>query len=881
MNGYDRVFNSVFPPTADVVVPTPQATPVLGSSAFGEPFSSPQLPHDSGVFTEEGYAAEQVQWDRAWSTATSFLSIAGKPVITNPYGKIDRAQLDRTWFKPYGPEVASAFSHLLSEESRGWQLRRFSSRHDLLLWYTEEVCIKHFLHHVKPTLSEIFHDNLRSKQTISAIVNTLHSAQYVYIHPLSTCALPYLSQERKKHFSAMKTRLQYVFRESVPHKKLAIVHRNIFTVLVSRDLDSDDRQNEDEWEDAKQADLQLLQNLHEVGLGGAAAERSLAEVMTDYLSRHVEASCAGRWSSPSTVKKELIYWTDKRFASLTLEILMRLREAVQGQTEWSDIVPTEDIHRWQDAALDKLGALRTEELFDIVIQAEDTQGAIEDLRPYVKKPAFRAHVINTFCAALSQRLLQPGASTTEILQVYISIIRTFNILDPKGVLLDHVARPIRRYLQDRDDTVSIVVGGLLSSPQGPSNGPEILSELSEELDKTLILSATEEQKAGELDWDDMEWNPDPVDAGPDFQRAKHSDVIGALISLFDNRGTFIREFQNILGDRLLKHQHDFAQESRVLELLKARFGEPALQACEVMMRDIQDSQSVDAVIMKKQRATSKASPLQPAFHTKTLSRLFWPTLPTSSFILPAPIAHLQESYSTAFEAIKQSRKLTWLPAVGQVTVKINLEDRTLVEEVGTWQASVIYAFSDSDASGAATRTVNGLAEQLEMEEELVRDALTFWVGKMVLVETGPSVYTVLETLPSATGTNASMRTSSGKPTNPSLLPTKASAGLATSAATASASISASTSTSTTTTALRPPSSALKPEKSKKMDMYWQFIKGMLTNQGPMNLQRIVMMLKIVIPGGFPFGNEALKEFLEGRMQAGEVDYEKGNWKIKR
>ena len=33
----------------------------------------------------------------------------------------------------------------------------------------------------------------------------------------------------------------------------------------------------------------------------------------------------------------------------------------------------------------------------------------------------------------------------------------------------------------------------------------------------------------------------------------------------------------------------------------------------------------------------------------------------------------------------------------------------------------------------------------------------------------------------------------------------------------------------------------------------------------MPLQRIVMMLKIAVPGGFPFSNEELREFLAGMV----------------
>ena len=122
---------------------------------------------------------------------------------------------------------------------------------------------------------------------------------------------------------------------------------------------------------------------------------------------------------------------------------------------------------------------------------------------------------------LSQRLLHPGASTTEILQIYISLIRCFAQLDPKGVLLDRVARPIRRYLKDRDDTVKVIVAGLLADGEGgdgdgeaATSNSDVLAELAVELGRASELASQEAEDDGDLEWDDMRWVPDPVDAGP-------------------------------------------------------------------------------------------------------------------------------------------------------------------------------------------------------------------------------------------------------------------------------------------------------------------------------------------------------------------------------
>ena len=132
----------------------------------------------------------------------------------------------------------------------------------------------------------------------------------------------------------------------------------------------------------------------------------------------------------------------------------------------------------------------------------------------------RNHLVTSFTQVLSQRLLHPGASTTEILQIYISLIRAFALLDPRGVLIDRVARPIRRYLRDREDTVRVIVAGLLVNKEEDKDGEEqmlgqedTLKDLASELNRVSELAAQSDDDQ-DLNWDDMNWTPDPVDAGP-------------------------------------------------------------------------------------------------------------------------------------------------------------------------------------------------------------------------------------------------------------------------------------------------------------------------------------------------------------------------------
>lgn len=273
-----------------------------------------------------------------------------------------------------------------------------------------------------------------------------------------------------------------------------------------------------------------------------------------------------------------------------------------------------------------------------------------------------------------------------------------------------------------------------------------------------------------------------------------------------------------------------------------------------MIKDIVDSRVVDSVIRRKQglapspeelealRDISEehhaAGLLQPALHAKILSRLFWPQLHDESYRVPTAISFLQNAYSEGFEILKTSRKLTWLHALGHATVELDLEDRVVYEEVLTWQATVIWAFEGDAVNGEAiSRTVPALVEYLEMDESLVRSALSFWSSKLVLYEIRKDEYAVMETL------NAEDRERSK---NQTAMADEEEAGEAVQGG----------------------------GIEEKLAVYWQYIQGMLLNsRAQMAPPQIGMMLRMAVPDGFPYADAELAEFLqvcvaEGKLEVG-------------
>ena len=554
----------------------------------------------------------------------------------------------------------------------------------------------------------------------------------------------------------------------------------------------------------------------------------VAPILHDLIAEFVLWAYTGLYRHDLT--DHLRFWVEH---VLSLVVDMAEIAITDGHQKRSPSSLQKAVSRNVDTAITKLGALRVKEMYEVIATQENPDAMIEGLKHYTTGVASRTYLTDRFNEDYTRHALHPGRSTIEILRLYISTIKFFRKLEPKGVLLDKVAKRVRRYLRDRDDTVKVVVSGLLSDPDGLTNDPEVLTELASELHRPE--HSDNEVEDNDLDWDNMEWLPDPADAAPDYMKSRNTDVIGSLISLFDSKEVFVKELQAVFAERLLENKNNFMLEVNILHHLKLRLGDSALQSCEVMLRDVLDSVKMNATINKNGSL---------AIQAKVLSRLFWPTMSEQTFELPPEIEGQQLAFESSFEKYKSSRNLTWVPSLGSVDIELELEDRTVRESVLPYQASVIYAFQQDDHNDSTgTRKVSKLAEKLSMLPALVRSACIFWLSKRVLEETAPETYTVLETI----SDKEDIMMGGADPQQE-----------ATTAAAEAAAAQAAR-------------EAEEEERAQKMAVYHQFVVSMLTNQGAMPLARIAMMLNIVVPGGFPFNNEELKDFLTSMVKDGQLE----------
>lgn len=602
-----RVFDSVFG-AREFSQPTPHATPDTGFTAPGQRFGGP-LVDISHVFPapplanirddprglsqeESSHVKDKVRWDRSWHIVTHALLLPDFPKNWNSIVPL----------QPQKESLDGGFDHSLDNVLYPQDRLPFArDTEDIFEWHTQQVR-SHFLHQVLPIILHL-RENHAPDLLVRSSIKILETAHHQYLHGLAIMkehmdiSAPGTSMTILAKF---RRDLHAIISKSVMGPLSAalrrLLERHIYTVLglpltkgnensaiVPEGLDS---------EEARRQILGLVESLKNVGLAGEKFQVSFAEIMNNSMTEYVCRGCKGLWdsedrtsynyatgssgkeetvlpraahhSSPSRCVTDLCEWIENRYAKLAVQVLGVLD--IKTRVSWGDK------EKYKEMGIGRLAELRINELFDIVKNWPHSGGALDDLRTAITTPQRRLHLTEAFANTLNEKLLHPGASTLQILQTYISMIWSFHALDHSKVLLDRVAYPLQLYLCSREDTVRIIITGLLADPeesQGKESSVEKLVELAH-----LLNSGSEkiEQRANDedLDWHDMEWVPDPVDAGPGYKRSKNADIIGTLIGALGAQDVFIKEFQNIIGEHLLKYDGAFEREVSVLDVITIR-----------------------------------------------------------------------------------------------------------------------------------------------------------------------------------------------------------------------------------------------------------------------------------------------------------------------
>ncbi|KAI1435065.1 Cullin family protein [Xylaria sp. CBS 124048] len=800
--------------------------------------------------SENARVSQQDRFDRAWYTVTTQIALPPSVSAEDSFGLLST---------PQNLGDGTLHEALLDVLNPATRLPLAGRTENILVWHTQQVR-QHFVTHVLPLLA-ICDSYADHTQCLLGSIRTLEAAHRQYMYGLSWIMRAMEPKQAHVALANFRRDLPAIVGNSMSGSLIralrVVIDRMMRIVLGIKPANPTSlkekvpERHPSEIDRTRKELIQLVDSLCKVGLAGERFQILFAELLDKMMVTYVQESFAGDWSLNEDISMansfpcpipsvqqprcilQLSNWIENGYARLAVEVTSRL-EGVE--------VSRVDVERWKETAIGRLATLRISELFDMVNNWPNSEGGIEDLRFAVTTPQRRLQLTDTFSAALQNRLLHSGRSTLDIVRTYIAMIRTFHKLDHSRVLLDRVAYPLQLYLCTREDTVRIIVSGLLSTPK------EVDTEARKtKLVELVTLLHDPQQYRSERqdeDWDDLTWVPPPVDAGTNYKRRKSEDVIGTLISaLGSSPEVFIKEFQNIIGERLLSDQESFDQEVGVLDLLKKRFGESSLQACDVMIKDIQDSRKLDGAMHRRILNTPDEAARIKNIHARVLSRLYWPEVGEESFQLPAAVTEMQNTYGSIFEQLKPFRKLKWLNHLGQATVELELEDRTIVEEVHTYEAAVINAFSTETA---ACWTFEELWAKMQIDEDLLMAALQFWEEKQVLSKQPDGRYVVIERLSDAIEPPASAAGQSVPVEN----------------------------------TRRANKSGMSEKEKEKRAVYWQFIVGMLTNSSPaMPLNNIAMMMKMLIPDGFPWSNEELQEFLTEKLTSGELELAGGKYKL--
>lgn len=103
-----------------------------------------------------------------------------------------------------------------------------------------------------------------------------------------------------------------------------------------------------------------------------------------------------------------------------------------------------------------------------------------------------------------------------------------------------------------------------------------------------------------------------------------ADIISILVNIYGSKDLFVSEYRALLADRILSnYSYDVSNERRYLELLKRRFGESHLHFCDIMLKDVQDSQRLNRHI-KDQLAKREDLDDSIDFDAFIFSGVYWP-----------------------------------------------------------------------------------------------------------------------------------------------------------------------------------------------------------------------------------------------------------------
>lgn len=488
---------------------------------------------------------------------------------------------------------------------------------------------------------------------------------------------------------------------------------------------------------------QMNKQLRELNLLKIIANDAILSTVHSHIEKYIKENCKNNLE---------ISWLE-RLESWVEEIVIEWLKVIYGDTDQISVVANNSKDRLTHFIYETYGQIRIEQMFDIIIEYPDSEAALKDLKYCIEKcTGYREKVIDSLKGSFEIRLLHPGVATNDILTAYIQAIRALRILDQSGVILELVCDSVKKYLISRDDTVRCIITALTDE------NSELIPELTKNTQPVDEGNQSDDEYICEH-WED--WQPDPLDAGKltnSSRSLRTSDIVSILVNIYESKDLFVQEYQRLLAQKFLStFECNEENERRYLELLTLRFGESDLDACEVMLKDMNSSKKLDTRINMGE--ISKYYFNKFPIKCLTVSLEFWPENlsmlseeemnkyryssdkdDSNKMKLPDIVQQAISSYTKCFETINANRTMYWIYSLGQVELDLEFsEDKKISFTVSPIQASIIWNFQEK-----GTWSINELSKKLSVPSTTLRRKILFWQNKGVLKETKNDIFTLVD-----------------------------------------------------------------------------------------------------------------------------------------
>jgi hypothetical protein len=185
----------------------------------------------------------------------------------------------------------------------------------------------------------------------------------------------------------------------------------------------------------------------------------------------------------------------------------------------------------------------------------------------------------------------------------------------------------------------------------------------------------------------------------------------------------------------------YNEELKNLELMKCRFGDASLHACDVMLRDIAESDRLRRQFLERRRPQGQEMLAAEKLKVHVVSKHFWQQVLTemeadNSFKMRESLSRSFKEFHSMYKQVKPNRELKFMNNLGVVRLTLHFDNEVKAQfSVSPLQAAIITLFHDSDPNRPPkSLSLDYIKDKLQITAERVRQQCAYWVTNGVLKE---------------------------------------------------------------------------------------------------------------------------------------------------